>query len=156
MTEQGVEQDAQVKWFNVTKGFGFVELGGGQPDAFLHASVLRPTGHEALAEGAVIRCSVGPGQKGLQVLSIAQVVSLPEPPPPLESGAGGETVEGQIKFFKGDKGYGFIELDDGGDVFVSARGLERSGIFQVTAGQRLRLQVEESPRGLAATAVERA
>lgn len=156
MAEKGVEQDARVKWFSTTKGFGFVELDGGQPDAFLHASVLNSTGHESLAEGAVIRCSVGPGPKGLQVLSIAQVVSLPTPPPPLESGAGGETVEGQIKFFKSDKGYGFIELDEGRDAFVSARVLERAGIFQATVGQRLRLQVEESPRGLVATAVERA
>ena len=38
--------DATVKWFKADKGYGFVELAGGQGDAFLHANALRNAGHE--------------------------------------------------------------------------------------------------------------
>ena len=48
VSQQGVT--AVVKWFNPFKGFGFVRLGEDQPDAFLHASVLVPTGHQELPE----------------------------------------------------------------------------------------------------------
>ncbi|HYH21480.1 MAG TPA: cold shock domain-containing protein, partial [Azospirillum sp.] len=40
---------ATVKWFNPTKGFGFVTPEDGSPDAFLHSTVLQFSGHDALA-----------------------------------------------------------------------------------------------------------
>ncbi|WP_343560470.1 cold-shock protein [Kiloniella sp. b19] len=150
------ECTARIKWFNVTKGFGFVQPGNGKPDAFLHASVLEPTGHQSLPEGSMVRCDIEAGPKGLQVLVIHEVLSIPTPPPPLEAGSESDVLEGQIKFFNGDKGYGFITLDSDPtkDVFVSARILEKSGIFQVTQGQRVRLQAEEGGKGLLAKVVE--
>ncbi|MGB3500273.1 MAG: cold-shock protein [Mesorhizobium sp.] len=40
-----------VKFFNATKGFGFIEQGGGQPDVFVHASALERSGMRTLLEG---------------------------------------------------------------------------------------------------------
>ena len=47
----GPPVDATVKWFNEEKGFGFVELGDGSGDAFLHIGVLQNSGHDVVAPG---------------------------------------------------------------------------------------------------------
>ena len=44
--------DAVVKWFKADKGYGFVELAGGQGDAFLHANALHASGHDTVPAGA--------------------------------------------------------------------------------------------------------
>lgn len=64
---------AVVKWYNPTKGFGFVQPSDGSPDAFLHATVIEQSGHGEVAEGATVICDLGDGQKGPQVLSIHSV-----------------------------------------------------------------------------------
>ncbi len=51
----GVTVEAAVKWFNATKGYGFVELSDGRGDAFLHLKTLRETGRQTLPSGAKIR-----------------------------------------------------------------------------------------------------
>src|SRR5579863_9342430 len=47
--------DAVVKWFKADKGYGFVELAGGQGDAFLHANALHAAGHDTVPAGAKLR-----------------------------------------------------------------------------------------------------
>lgn len=47
----GPERDATVKWFNKEKGFGFVELGDGSGDAFLHIRAVEAAGHDDLMPG---------------------------------------------------------------------------------------------------------
>ena len=48
--------DAKVKWFNATKGFGFVTLSDGTQDAFLPMAILRRAGFDDVREGASISC----------------------------------------------------------------------------------------------------
>ncbi len=60
----GPVMDATVKWFNPEKGFGFVELGDGSGDAFLHIAALQAAGNESVAPGAKLRVQVGRGNKG--------------------------------------------------------------------------------------------
>src|ERR1044072_6409887 len=67
--------DATVKWFNPEKGFGFVELGDGSGDAFLHVAVLQRAGSDAVNPGAGLRVRVGPGQKGQQVTEVIEITS---------------------------------------------------------------------------------
>jgi CspA family cold shock protein len=43
-----------VKFFNTTKGFGFIEQGGGQPDVFVHATAVERAGMRSLVEGQKI------------------------------------------------------------------------------------------------------
>jgi CspA family cold shock protein len=54
---------------------------------------------------------------------------------------------GTVKFYNGQKGYGFIQPDDGGkDVFVHASALERAGIRGLMEGQKVSFDVEEDRR----------
>ena len=86
----GPELKATVKWFNPEKGFGFVELGDGSGDAFLHVSVLQRVGADAVNPGAGLRIRVGPGQKGQQVTEVLEITSQGDATPaPRGAPAGG-------------------------------------------------------------------
>ena len=65
--------DAVVKWFKADKGYGFVELAGGEGDAFLHANALHAAGHDTVPAGAKLRVQVGAGAKGAQVTRVLEV-----------------------------------------------------------------------------------
>ncbi|MEM7023184.1 MAG: cold shock domain-containing protein [Pseudomonadota bacterium] len=73
-----------------------------------------------------------------------------------DSGGGeGEVLEGVVKFFNHEKGFGFIIPDDGGkDVFVSARTLNRAGIDGLEAQQRVRVTTRLGQKGPMAESVE--
>jgi cold shock protein len=64
---------ATVKWYNPTKGFGFVTPNDGSPDVFLHVSVVEQAGLRSLDEGAILVCDLADGQKGAQVSTIHSV-----------------------------------------------------------------------------------
>ena len=54
---------------------------------------------------------------------------------------------GTVKFYNGQKGFGFIQPDDGGkDVFVHATALERAGIRNLIEGQKVSFDIEEDRR----------
>ncbi|MGL5030209.1 MAG: cold-shock protein [Aeromonas sp.] len=59
----------QVKWFNETKGFGFIEQSEG-PDVFVHFSSIQSTGFKTLAEGQPVQFTVTQGQKGPQAENV--------------------------------------------------------------------------------------
>ncbi len=148
------EITAVVKWFNATKGFGFVQPADGSPDAFLHISVVERSGHQSLPQGATIVCDLCAGQKGPQVAAVHRVESLPEAPPPDPGGEATE-AEGTVKFYNGEKGFGFVVPDNGNkDVFVSARVLERAGIQSLDPDQRLRMMIRMGQKGPMADSVE--
>src|SRR5215831_2890860 len=65
--------EARVKWFNASKGFGFVTMGDGSPDAFLPMAILRSPGYEDVREGASITCEVGAGAKGPLVSTVLDI-----------------------------------------------------------------------------------
>ncbi|WP_028465304.1 cold-shock protein [Nisaea denitrificans] len=55
---------------------------------------------------------------------------------------------GTVKFFKTDKGYGFITPEDGSrDVFVHVSAVQNSGLTTISEGQRLNFEVQEDARG---------
>jgi len=148
------EITAVVKWFNPTKGFGFVQPTDGSPDAFMHVSVVERSGLNSLPQGATIICDLCAGQKGPQVAAVHRVESLPEAPPHNEGGEASE-VDGTVKFYNGEKGFGFVVPDGGGkDVFVSARVLERAGIRDLEPDQRLRMMTRMGQKGPMADSVE--
>lgn len=53
-----------VKWFNETKGFGFISRADGQKDCFVHHSAIEGQGYKTLAEGEAVEFDVVEGQKG--------------------------------------------------------------------------------------------
>ena len=61
---------------------------------------------------------------------------------------------GTVKFFNGERGYGFIKPDDGGrDVFVHITAVERAGLKALTEGQRISFDVEPDKKGKGPKAV---
>src|SRR3984893_14663285 len=74
----------KVKWFNPSKGYGFVELSDGSGDAFLHATVLGRIGISAVQPGETLELRVASGQRGPQVTEVISVDSstaAPSRPP---------------------------------------------------------------------------
>lgn len=133
---------ATVKWFNSSKGFGFVAPQDGSSDAFLHISVVQRFGLQNIAQGAVIVCDLEEGPKGPQVSTILSVDDTSAEP---EMDA---TIEGVVKFFSAEKGFGFVTPDSGGkDVFVGIGSLNRSGLQALESGQRVRLATRMGKKG---------
>lgn len=150
---------AVVKWFNPTKGFGFVQPHDGSPDAFMHVSVVTRSGVGHLPQGATIVCDLCAGPKGPQVASIHRVEDMPEAPPPSAGdylGGGATTeMEGTVKFYNREKGFGFVVPDNGGkDVFISARVLERAGLQSIGPEQRVRMAIRNGHKGPMADSIE--
>ncbi len=65
-------------------------------------------------------------------------------------------AEGIVKWFSEKKGYGFIEQDDGGDVFVHYSSIDMPGFKTLAEGDRVSFEVEESDRGPVAKQVMKA
>lgn len=158
--------EATVKWFDPGKGFGFVAPADGGGDAFLHISALEAGGHGAVSEGARITCEIGPGKKGPQVNRVLQVVggSAPAAPRgprgpsprggsrddfgPEDSAAGAIEVEGSVKWYSPEKGYGFITANDGGkDIFVHSKFVKRAGLQSLLPDQPLAVMVVTTAKG---------
>jgi len=66
----GPEQHGTVKWYNTSKGFGFIAPEDGGKDVFVHASALRRAGLTELAEGQRVAIQITQGQKGPEAASI--------------------------------------------------------------------------------------
>ena len=160
---EGAQVAGKVKWFNPTKGFGFVEIASQGQDAFLHISALSAAGVTTLHPGAEITVTLSQSPRGVQVERLISVESEGEP----QYGSGGasstprapsgplHTVEGTVKFYNARKGFGFVTPDDGGpDVFLPGRVLTRCGILSVNPDDRLVMQVRQGMRGMSAESVE--
>lgn len=62
-----------VKWFNSTKGFGFIEPEGGGEDVFIHFSEIIMDGYKQLSEGQKVEYEVTQGDKGYKASNIKAV-----------------------------------------------------------------------------------
>jgi CspA family cold shock protein len=64
-----------------------------------------------------------------------------------------ERVLGTVKWFNAGKGYGFIEREDGDDVFVHYSAIQQVGFKSLEEGQRVEFTIEQGPKGLQAANV---
>ncbi len=67
---------------------------------------------------------------------------------------GGIVLEGTVKWFSAEKGYGFIERPEGEDCFVHFSEIQTEGFRTLTEGQAVRFEITEGAKGLQATNVE--
>ncbi len=77
----------------------------------------------------------------------------PRPSRPGGPEATGPEVEATVKWFKADKGFGFVELSTGGDAFLHASVLTPAGYEEVAAGNKLKVQVGQGQKGMQVTRV---
>jgi CspA family cold shock protein len=56
-------------------------------------------------------------------------------------------AEGQVKWFNEKKGYGFIQQEDGKDLFVHYTAIQGDGFKSLKEGQKVRFEIEEAPKG---------
>jgi CspA family cold shock protein len=64
-------------------------------------------------------------------------------------------VQGTVKWFNGQKGYGFITKDDGEDVFVHYSAIQGQGYRSLEEGQRVEFEITQGPKGLQAANVSK-
>jgi CspA family cold shock protein len=62
-----------VKWFNATKGFGFISPDDGTPDVFVHFSAIQGNGYRELAEGQRVEFDTTQGPKGAQASNVKAI-----------------------------------------------------------------------------------
>lgn len=139
-----------LKWFNGSKGFGFVVPEDESFDAFIHITTLQQAGLHAVGEGAVLMCTLFDGPKGKQVKEITEVLEQGEinMMPEVNSEDGTYTMGGLVKWFKPEKGFGFIIPDDGmKDIFIHQSLLQKLEIEELEAGMRVKVTLKAVEKG---------
>jgi CspA family cold shock protein len=152
-----------VKWFNRSKGFGFVIPSDGTSDVFLPLAVLERSGFSEAPDGATVVFDCVEGPKGRAVSQVIELdVSTAAPRPPRDSRSRGrdevgatEALDGVVKWYDPGRGFGFVLPNDGGkDIFVHITALRRSGLEGLEPGQAVRMKVAQARRGREAASIE--
>jgi cold shock protein len=146
-----------IKWYDVSKGFGFIVPDNGLPDVLLHVTCLRRDGYQTAYEGARVVCEALTRPGGLQAFRILSMdESTARHPAQMPMARTHVTVEGtsklerlQVKWFNRVRGFGFLSKGEGHpDIFVHMETLRRYGFTELRPGQFVLARYGEGAKGL--------
>lgn len=152
-----IEISGAIKWFDVSKGFGFIVPDNGMPDVLVHVTCLRRDGYQTAYEGARVVCEALSRPGGLQAFRILSMdestgrhpsqMPAPRTHVVVEPTSGLERLE--VKWFNRIRGFGFLTAGEGSpDVFVHMETLRRYGMTELRPGQFVLARFGEGPKGL--------
>ncbi|MGV3729190.1 MAG: cold-shock protein [Sphingopyxis sp.] len=157
------EGQGTVKFFNASKGFGFVARDDGGEDVFVHISAVEQAGLQGLASGQPLGFTLVERNGKVSAIDLkieGEPMPVEEFAPRQRDDRGapggargrrqltGERTSGTVKFFNTTKGFGFIARDDGqADAFVHISAVQRAGMAGLDEGDRVAFDIEVDDRG---------
>jgi CspA family cold shock protein len=165
-----VKLTGTMKWFDATRGFGFLVSEQAQGDVLVHFSVLKEHDRRSLPEGAVVECLVVEQARGLQARKILSIdLSNAVVPEAARARPTGERVDPaeliddagafepvRVKWFNRLKGYGFLvrDDDDSQDIFIHMETVRRGGLTDLSPDEPLRARIAIGRKGPLAVELE--
>jgi CspA family cold shock protein len=157
-----IEISGFIKWFDVSKGFGFVVPDNGMPDILLHVTCLRRDGFQTAYEGARVVCEVLQRPKGLQAFRVLSMdestaihpAQMPAPRTHVSVTPTSGLERAVVKWFNRLRGFGFLSRGEGTpDIFVHMETLRRYGITELRPGQSVLVRFGDGDKGLMAAEI---